>query len=249
MNRVFIAIVSLFVLVSCGTNKGTDASLLEANTWKLLSIQGTTNDNFTMDDSFTINFSGKDSIYNGKGACNRFFGKFELKGKNDITIHPGGSTMMACPGMEMEQQFFSVLEKANRYTIKDSVLALYNKQEELATFKVYTNISDGHNAENALDYKGTYTGMFPDPLFLGKNVTLVLADDNQFSLSMESTDKNQDINLIIKGLYTVKGNILTLNYTGETLLYKVGENKLIKLDSNGEPLQGEQASKYILTKQ
>ena len=115
MNRILIAIMSIAIFTSCGTSKRTDSASLEANTWKLVSMDQKTNNAFSNEDSFTINFVSSDSTINGVGACNRFFGKYELKDDNNISINPGGSTMMACPNIQLEQPYFAMLQEATRY--------------------------------------------------------------------------------------------------------------------------------------
>lgn len=44
-------------------------------------------------------------------------------------------------------------------------------------------------------------------------------------------------------------SISLLGLKGKTSQYKVGENKLIQLDSNGKAIVGELAEKYVLIKE
>ena len=116
---------------------------------------------FKEGDSFTITFSSKDSTIAGVGACNRFFGKFEVESCEKIDIKMGGSTMMACPNMEFEQPFFQVLEDADAYKFDDKFteLKLLKDGKVSAEFKIFdTSKADRHNAANSLDNHGEYKG-------------------------------------------------------------------------------------------
>ena len=105
-----------------------------------------------------------------------------------------------------------------------------NASRQTAPAAAQTAVPDMHDAENALDYQGTYTGVFPAADVPGIAVTLTLGSD---------------------GRYTVRGNILTLRPNspkGIPAYYRVGENRLWRLDSHQQPITGPFADQYILTK-
>lgn len=60
----------------------------------------------------------------GSGGCNRFFGSYAIRPGNRIQFSRIGSTMMACPEMESEREFFRVLESADNFTVKGDALQL-----------------------------------------------------------------------------------------------------------------------------
>ena len=105
-----------------------------------------------------------------------------------------------------------------------------NASRQTAPAAAQTAAPDMHDAENALDYQGTYTGVFPAADVPGIAVTLTLGSD---------------------GRYTVRGNILTLRPDSPKDIpayYRVGENRLWRLDSHQQPITGPFADQYILTK-
>ena len=111
-----------------------------------------------------------------------------------------------------------------------------------------TEVADMHNAENALDYDGTYTGTFPAADCPGINITLTLNKDKTFTLVSEYIDR-KDATFTDKGNYTIEGNLITLQNGTEKNYYKVGENTLTALDRDKQEITGELAEHYILHKQ
>lgn len=106
---------------------------------------------------------------------------------------------------------------------------------------------DMHNAENALDYQGTYKGTIPAADCPGINVTLTLGNDGTFEEIYEYIERDT---FTSKGTYTVKVNTLTtVSETNDTTYYKVEENRLRMLDREQNLIGGELADKYILNKQ
>jgi copper homeostasis protein (lipoprotein) len=61
----------------------------------------------------------------GHGGCNSFFGTYELKPGNRITISQIGNTLMACPEMETETQFLKAIQAADSYFLKGDTLILH----------------------------------------------------------------------------------------------------------------------------
>ncbi|MGL4851568.1 MAG: copper resistance protein NlpE [Phocaeicola sp.] len=127
-----------------------------------------------------------------------------------------------------------------------------NKQEKADGESHAKSLTEGdkieqdlHNAENSLDYWGTYTGTFPAIDSPGVEVTLVLRKDKSFE--MESKNLANNDTLTDSGEYKVTRNVLTLS--GKTTEhYRVGENWLMKLDANKQPMEAEVAELFVLTK-
>ena len=78
-------------------------------------------------------------------------------------------------------------------------------------------VTDIHNAENSLDYEGTYKGVFPAADCPGIETTLTLNPDKTFSLHSVYIDRDSSFDE--KGTYTLKDNLLTLNEEGGELSY------------------------------
>lgn len=124
------------------------------------------------------------------------------------------------------------------------------KKEQTATEQqneTTVQAPDMHNAENALDYQGTYKGTIPAADCPGINVTLTLGNDGTFEEIYEYIERDT---FSSKGTYTVKVNTLTtVSETNDTTYYKVEENRLRMLDREQNLIGGELADKYILNKQ
>lgn len=57
-----------------------------------------------------IQFEDVEKRVNGRAACNRFFGNYEIDG-NKLKFSPMGATRMACPDLQNETEFFQMLIK------------------------------------------------------------------------------------------------------------------------------------------
>lgn len=110
-----------------------------------------------------------------------------------------------------------------------------------------TETTDMHNAENSLDYDGTYTGTFPAADCPGINMTLTIKKDKTFELISEYIDR-QDATFKEYGTYSVEGNIMTLINGEDKQHYKVGENTLTALNQDKQAITRELADHYILHK-
>lgn len=109
-------------------------------------------------------------------------------------------------------------------------------------------VVDTHNAENALDYCGTYRGTIPAADCPGIELTLTLQADGRFEQTWNYLEREGIFTE--RGPYKVEGNLLTLRPDGDgvSLYYKVEENRLRKLDASRRPIEGELASYYVLQK-
>lgn len=99
--------------------------------WKLKELNGKA---IALDSTFKkeafISFEKESSRVSGNGGCNSFGGNFKMEGTDDITISDIAGTMMACPNMETEGQFFENLKNAKTYQIENNALTLFNDKKE-----------------------------------------------------------------------------------------------------------------------
>lgn len=110
-----------------------------------------------------------------------------------------------------------------------------------------TETVDMHNAENSLDYWGTYTGTFPAADCPGIDMTLVINKDKSYTWDYKYLER--DASFQEKGTYTVEGNTMTLtDEKGNLSYFKVEEGRMKKLDNEQKPITGELADMYILKK-
>lgn len=108
---------------------------------------------------------------------------------------------------------------------------------------------DGHNAQNSIDYKGTYKGVVPCADCEGIE-TIVVLTDKEFVRKTQYLGKDTKV-FEEKGVFTWKnGNIIVFeDITNAPNQYFVGENMIKQLDMEGNVITGDLADRYILTKQ
>ncbi|WP_288448434.1 copper resistance protein NlpE [uncultured Chryseobacterium sp.] len=111
-----------------------------------------------------------------------------------------------------------------------------------------TPTAAGDTSENALDWAGTYEATVPCADCPGIKTSLTLNDDKTFSITEEYLDrnsKNQD-----KGTFAwdPTGSMITLKGKSANYKYKVGENMLIQLDTEGKEIDGPNKDLYIFRK-
>ena len=83
-----------------------------------------------------LQFDSENARVAGNASCNNFFGGYELRAGDRISLGQLGSTMMACPDMTTESTFLQVLQKVDNYAIKDDTLSLHKaRMAPLARFK------------------------------------------------------------------------------------------------------------------
>ncbi|MDF2152978.1 copper resistance protein NlpE [Vibrio sp. CAU 1672] len=111
-------------------------------------------------------------------------------------------------------------------------------------------VDSAHNARNALDWNGTYTGRLPCADCAGINVSLTLNQDGTYLLLQSYIDQESGATTSEGHFqWNEAGSIVTLREENKPNQYFVGENILMKLDINGQRITGELATSYHLTKQ
>lgn len=127
-------------LISCKSNKQVTSEketlpIIEKY-WKLIEINGIPVNlpvNQTREPHMILKEIDKRVV--GNSGCNSFFGNYEIQGENRISFSKIGATKMACENMEVEGQFFKVLEMVDNYTTKTDTLSLNKaKMAPLARF-------------------------------------------------------------------------------------------------------------------
>ena len=133
MKKIFAAAALLVTMAACGS--AAQDKTLEGTTWKLAkmeSIPATAINQET--DFFTLEFNAADTMVAGRTNCNRFFGRYELKGQK-LEFENLGMTRMACPEMQYEDAFVKMLDEVDRYEIKGSELKFYDDKKVVAEFR------------------------------------------------------------------------------------------------------------------
>lgn len=133
MKKYFAAAALLVTMAACGS--AAQDKTLEGTTWKLAqmgSIPATAINQET--DFFTLEFNAADTMVAGRTNCNRFFGKYELKGQK-LSFGNLGMTRMACPDMQYEDAFVKMLDEVDSYAIEGSELKFYDDKKVVAEFR------------------------------------------------------------------------------------------------------------------
>lgn len=143
MMKMYVAAAALLsTLAACN---GSKHEPLEGTTWKLSTMAGIPASAIgAEDDAFVVEFNAADMTVSGRTNCNRFFGHYELKGR-ELDFENMGMTRMACPDMQYEDMFVKMLDEVDRYRIKDSELTLYDDKRVMAVFKAASKNTSGSN--------------------------------------------------------------------------------------------------------
>lgn len=107
----------------------------------------------------------------------------------------------------------------------------------------------GDNSMTSLDWDGTYYGILPCADCAGIETVVALNKNLTYTVKRKYMGKGDSIN-ISSGSFTwaKDGGSVSLGNESPSK-YKVGENKIIQLDMNGNQITGNLSDKYILTKQ
>lgn len=114
-----------------------------------------------------------------------------------------------------------------------------------------TYVDTDHNAQNALDWNGTYQGTLPCADCEGIEVTLTLNTDGTYALTEKYLGKeNGEFSSNGNFNWNAAGNTISVpSDDGAFAKYFVAENQLFRLDQQGQRITGDLAEKYILSKQ
>ena len=110
---------------------------------------------------------------------------------------------------------------------------------------------DAHYSHNSLDWQGTYKGVTPCADCEGIETEITLNADLTFTLKTKYLGKGDGKVFQETGsfVWDKTGGIISLEgLKGRPSQYKVGENRLIQLDMEGNVITGDLAEKYVLTK-
>lgn len=111
-------------------------------------------------------------------------------------------------------------------------------------------VNDSHNAQNSLDWNGTYKGVLPCADCEGIQTELTLNQDMTFVLKRNYMGRDTKFPED-KGTFkwdSSGSKVELIGLKDQPTHYFVGENKLIQLDMEGKEITGALADKYILKK-
>ncbi len=82
----------------------------------------------------TLAFDAEGKV-SGCAGVNRYFsGKSPIEKDGEIDFGPVGSTMMAGPGLQYESLYLKTLDEADRFSIEEDILYLYDDDQIVAVF-------------------------------------------------------------------------------------------------------------------
>jgi copper homeostasis protein (lipoprotein) len=121
------------VIKSVNPSEGKFA--LAKTKWILVELNGTLIKNKSKK-SYHIKLNSKDGRFSAYAGCNNLMGNYVMASSFELSFSKVASTMMACPEMELEQQFITMLENVDNYTIRGKYLQLNKaKMATLAKFE------------------------------------------------------------------------------------------------------------------
>jgi len=136
------------------------------------------------------------------------------------------------------------------FSCKKEVKPLEINTDTIGNIAVETPINS-HNSQNSLDWAGTYKGVTPCADCEGIETEIVLNADLIFTLKAKYLGKGDGKVFQEAGsfVWDKTGGIISLEgFKGGPSQYKVGENRLIQLDMEGNVITGDLAEKYVLKK-
>lgn len=128
ISRLLFILVAPLLMAACSSSKkamNTSGASLTDTYWQLIEVQGQPVmpvGNAERQAHLTLHTGGRAT---GNGSCNQFSGNYELKENNRIHFSPMMATKMACPALNVESEFFKVLQNADSYFISGDTLQLF----------------------------------------------------------------------------------------------------------------------------
>lgn len=125
--KTIISLAAVSLLWACSSSKNNNTSRevpLEGTYWKLVELNGKAITSEMVNREAFMQLIAESGRVTGNGGCNVMGGSYELMEPNRIRFSGMFSTKMACPKMDVEDQFFKVLENADSYYLKGDTLQL-----------------------------------------------------------------------------------------------------------------------------
>ncbi len=127
MLLIAVSIVMLAVALAPACSSGTTSRPLEGTTWMLQSFGQPGNLKSVLKDAeISASFDAGKRQVSGSGGVNRYFAGYDLKGNRLSISGQLASTKMAGPPplMDQEQEYFTLLQAAESYSIKGDKLTI-----------------------------------------------------------------------------------------------------------------------------
>lgn len=128
-----------------------------------------------------------------------------------------------------------------------TILACTNKETKTSQTSEPENtmeVNDGHNAQNSLDWAGTYEGTLPCADCPGIKTTITLKEDGTYQYVAEYLERNTRINANGNIMWHDNGSLIHLKSDDIDVKLKVIENGLAGLDTEGKEMEGASKDLY-----
>lgn len=149
--------------------------------------------------------------------------------------------LTACGGDQPAEEAASAVPAAS-----ETVVA----SEPVVVGEASAAVPDMHNAQNALDWAGSYKGLLPCASCEGIDTELVLKDDGSYQLTEDYKGGKEALKETVNGKFTwlPGGSVVQLDAAADQRQYFVGEGEMKQLDADGKEITGELAGNYVLKK-
>ena len=132
---IALAIAATVALAACSGS----SSSLTGKTWQLTALTHRVAGGFGVvpaadQAKYTIEFKS-DGKYQAKADCNQTSGTYTTTSDGGLTIEPGPTTLVACPGGSVSDEYIESLTTASSYAIVDGQLKITDKDGWTLDFK------------------------------------------------------------------------------------------------------------------
>lgn len=124
LRTVALALIAALITgcCACRSYQKNNRRPLVGTEWQLIKLGGKSI--VPESGTFTITLLAEEHRITGVGACNRLMGSYEEGKKGTLKIGQMATTMMACPGMDLEQEFTKALQSTTHYDMDGPMLLL-----------------------------------------------------------------------------------------------------------------------------
>src|SRR5690606_32521169 len=138
--------------------------------------------------------------------------------------------------------------KKEMQTTTDTIINDTIEQEVSTETDTINEMNDGHNAQNSLDWAGTYEATVPCADCPGIKTTVVLNNDGTYQYTAEYLERNTTVNSTGEIMWHDNGSVVHLKDKDIDVKLKVIENGLEGLDASGNAIEGPLKEHYNYTK-
>jgi heat shock protein HslJ len=116
-------------------NPAVGKATLAETKWRLMTLNGKIV-NQNQSKQYFIKLNSNDGRFTAYAGCNNISGTYVMPSAFGLSFSNAAMTRMACPSMDLETRFVTILEQTDRYSLKDNILKFQKgKTKVLATFE------------------------------------------------------------------------------------------------------------------